>query len=247
MRAVAWPLLVARTAALVVIEQTLHGRHRPPPRAPHAEVPARLDAAAAALHSAPFAEKLTWRAAGECVSAEAAEAAVESVHTMDHIVAVRRMSQTGGGFDADTYCAPGSWEAMLDGTAAWLEASRLAAAGDGPALALARPPGHHATRGQAMGFCLVNFAAAAACAHLEKHPDGKVSRGKTRYRQTITPCPALILAPGAGLHPRLGRAPRQRRLRYPRQRPQCPLLLAPRARNNSTTPTQSCALSLASV
>ncbi len=64
---------------------------------------------------------------------------------------------------------------MVDGTSAWIEAVRLAAAGQGPALALARPPGHHATRTDAMGFCLVNFAAAAAAAHLDATPAARVS------------------------------------------------------------------------
>ena len=59
---------------------------------------------------------------------------------------------------------------MLDGTRAWVDAVGLAAAGEGPAFALCRPAGHHATRRVAMGFGLVNFAAAAAAAALEPPP-----------------------------------------------------------------------------
>ena len=85
------------------------------------------------------------------------------------------MSKTGGGFDTDTYCAPGSWEAMLDGTRAWSDAVSLAANGLGPAFALSRPAGHHATRDVAMGFGLVNFAAAAVASHLARNGSAVVS------------------------------------------------------------------------
>jgi acetoin utilization deacetylase AcuC-like enzyme len=97
------------------------------------------------------------------------------VHTSDHLEHLQQMSLTGGGFDTDTYCAPGSWEAMLDGTSAWLEATALAAAVEGPVLALSRPAGHHATQNVAMGFGLVNFAAAAVKAHLAAHPLSRVA------------------------------------------------------------------------
>ena len=39
-------------ASLVVVEQTLHTRHRPPAGQRHSEVPARLEEAAAALRAA---------------------------------------------------------------------------------------------------------------------------------------------------------------------------------------------------
>lgn len=161
--------------SLLIVEQTLHVKHRPLPRSFHPEVPQRLEAAAAALRKAPFAEEITWRSAGDSVSAAEAEAALRGIHSAEHIDAVQRMSQTGGDFDADTYCAPGSWEALVDGTAAWMEALDVAACANGPSLALARPPGHHATEHGAMGFCLVNFAAAAVVAHLRTHPNARVA------------------------------------------------------------------------
>ena len=73
------------------------------------------------------------------------------------------------------HSAPGSWEAMLDGTRAWMQATPLAAAAAGPAVALCRPAGHHATRDVAMGFGLVNFAAAAIAAQLEAAPESTVA------------------------------------------------------------------------
>ena len=159
---------------LTIVEQKLHTRHRPPPGVAHVEVPERLTAARDALSRANICEN--WLAAGEgAYSHAAALRALCAVHTAEHLEAVQRMSLRGGGFDTDTYCAPGSWEAMLDGTSAWLEATALAAAGEGPALALSRPAGHHATPSVAMGFGLVNFAAAAVAAHLEAHPSSRVA------------------------------------------------------------------------
>ena len=66
-----------------------------------------------------------------------------------------------GWIDADTYVTPASWEAALRSAGAAVEAARSAARGE-PAFAIARPPGHHATRATAMGFCLLNNVAVAA-------------------------------------------------------------------------------------
>tara|TARA_B100000795_G_scaffold51474_1_gene33745 strand:+ start:367 stop:1170 length:804 start_codon:yes stop_codon:yes gene_type:complete len=168
------PLTSTMLAALTIVEQTLHTRHRPPPGVRHVEVPQRLISARDALRHANVCEN--WRQAGEgAYSHAAALRALSAVHTSDHLEDVQRMSLRGGGFDTDTYCAPGSWEAMLDGTSAWLEATALAAAVEGPALALSRPAGHHATQNVAMGFGLVNFAAAAVKAHLAAHPLSRVA------------------------------------------------------------------------
>ena len=161
-------------AALTVVEQTLHTRHRPPPGVRHVEVPQRLISARDALTYANVCE--SWRQAGEGAHGHtAALRALCAVHTYDHLEVVWRMSQTGGGFDTDTYCAPGSWEAMLDGTRAWLHATALAAEARGPAVALSRPAGHHATASVAMGFGLINFAAAATAALLAARPEARVS------------------------------------------------------------------------
>ncbi|MFT3768241.1 MAG: histone deacetylase [Minicystis sp.] len=74
--------------------------------------------------------------------------------------------------DADTYLAPASLPAArraAGGAIALAEA--LVAAGEGDprqGVALLRPPGHHATRDQGMGFCLLNNVALAAYAALAK-------------------------------------------------------------------------------
>ena len=138
---------VKRSLQLTIIEQTLHTRHRPPPGVRHVEVPERITAAIGALRASEFDGRVSWRQALESShNPDAALEALKLVHSTDHLGAVQSMSKTGGGFDSDTYCAPGSWEAMVDGTRAWLEATSLARAGQGPAFALARPAGHHVAR-----------------------------------------------------------------------------------------------------
>lgn len=157
----------AASTALTIIEQSLHKLHRPP-SSTHAEVPARLETAKAALLASDV-RVADWRNAVNSTTTTVFDAvdALKLVHDVDHLRAVQAMSKTGGGFDTDTYCAPGSWETVLDGTRAWVDCVALACADAGPAFALSRPAGHHATRTTAMGFGLVNYACAAVARALD--------------------------------------------------------------------------------
>ena len=65
-------------------------------------------------------------------------------------------------FDADTPFFPGIADHAYHATGAAIAATDAALAGRGPAIALNRPPGHHATADQAMGFCYLNAIAIAA-------------------------------------------------------------------------------------
>lgn len=71
----------------------------------------------------------------------------------------------------DTACpiGPGTWDAACAATDVAASAAQLVLDGEDAAYALCRPPGHHAYRDQASGFCFLNNTAVAA-AHLRlKH------------------------------------------------------------------------------
>ncbi|MDQ5977647.1 MAG: hypothetical protein QG602_619 [Verrucomicrobiota bacterium] len=98
--------------------------------------------------------KWTWR-----VPAAASEADVLRAHTP---ALLKRIGQAPD-IDDDTPHFPGIREHALRSTGAALEAATLARTGE-KVFSLMRPPGHHATRAQAMGFCYLNSIAIAALA-----------------------------------------------------------------------------------
>ena len=67
------------------------------------------------------------------------------------------------GLDHETLVSPASLEAALGAAGSVITACRLVLSGQARyGFALARPPGHHATTTQSMGFCLINNVAIAA-------------------------------------------------------------------------------------
>ena len=118
-----------------------------------------------------------WRVRGvEIVAPRAAtNAQLTRVHDPEYL---RRISETAGratALDRDTYTSPESHEIALLAAGAGIDAvERVMGTSQVAAAALVRPPGHHAERDRAMGFCLFNNVAVAA-AHARATGAGKVA------------------------------------------------------------------------
>ena len=94
------------------------------------------------------------------------------VHDAAYVESVRALSEAGGGrFDADTMASPGSWDAATAGAGCVLDAVDRALSGTNlRSFCAVRPPGHHAIRASAMGFCL--FGNVAIAAHYARRTKG---------------------------------------------------------------------------
>jgi acetoin utilization deacetylase AcuC-like enzyme len=89
------------------------------------------------------------------------------VHTAEYLDELERVVAPGGSgwLDSDTYYSPGTWTATLLAAGAAVELAQKVYRGElDNGAAFVRPPGHHATRDTAMGFCLINNVAVAAAA-----------------------------------------------------------------------------------
>jgi acetoin utilization deacetylase AcuC-like enzyme len=109
-------------------------------------------------------------------SRHATEDELAFAHDRAYIASVRDISAQGGGrLDADTVASEGSWDAATAGAGAVLDAIDMAF-GDGPprSFCAVRPPGHHALRASAMGFCLFGNVAIGAHYARRRHSAERV-------------------------------------------------------------------------
>ncbi len=85
------------------------------------------------------------------------------VHTSKHIETIIRTCKNDGNIDSDTICSIDSYDAASSAVGAGIVALYGIKAGEFErAFCAVRPPGHHATPTQSMGFCLFNNIAIAA-------------------------------------------------------------------------------------
>jgi acetoin utilization deacetylase AcuC-like enzyme len=132
------------------------------PGADHPERPERLDAIERALGAAGLVEATVAVAARPATRAE-----LERVHAPDYLDALEaRLARGGSGWlDPDTFYCDATWSAARLAAGATVElAERVVDGALDDGAAFVRPPGHHATRDRAMGFCLLNNVAVAAAA-----------------------------------------------------------------------------------
>jgi acetoin utilization deacetylase AcuC-like enzyme len=103
-------------------------------------------------------------------SPRAPEALIQRVHDPRYVAMLDRTAESGGGYlDADTYITPTSMLAARSAAGAVIEGVHRVLNGSAShALAVVRPPGHHAEHAKAMGFCLLNNIAVGLHAAREK-------------------------------------------------------------------------------
>jgi acetoin utilization deacetylase AcuC-like enzyme len=120
------------------------------------ERPLRLERVLAGLSS-------SGRRAVEPGAHPDATAAVARVHGGDYVERFRAAVARGDGLldSADNPLVPSTWDAAMGAVETTLHAADRAADGRA-AFAAVRPPGHHAERHVAMGFCYINNVAVAA-------------------------------------------------------------------------------------
>jgi acetoin utilization deacetylase AcuC-like enzyme len=124
----------------------------------HPERPDRVEAIKQKLEAEGI-----WENSPKVEPIEIPEKVLNSIHAPEYQKKLRESSQGGHRLDMDTYITPASWQLALNAAGGGIAvAKKVWHREANRGFALCRPPGHHATRNQAMGFCLLNNIAIAA-------------------------------------------------------------------------------------
>jgi acetoin utilization deacetylase AcuC-like enzyme len=143
----------------------------------HPECPQRLDAITDHLRATGLDMALDFHDAPEATLTQ-----IERAHSANYVLQLRDLMagvEAAGkprALDPDTLAAPGTWQAALRAAGAAVAATDAVIAGRAEnAFCAVRPPGHHATRDETMGFCFFNNVAVAARHALDVHGLARVA------------------------------------------------------------------------
>ncbi len=118
---------------------------------PHPESAQRIRNIKTLLERGPLSARIDWRDGRVAKRAE-----LERFHDRNYLDRLEAMDATGGHLTASTPFGKGSWIPTRAAAGTTLAALDHVLAGHGTAYALVRPPGHHAARDRADGYCFVN-------------------------------------------------------------------------------------------
>jgi acetoin utilization deacetylase AcuC-like enzyme len=141
--------------SFILIHSERFGDHRPPPGHPERVERAEI-MQTVARH---------WQQRGRIVQAPrpASRAELLRVHSAAHLDAMDATAGRATSLDPDTYTSPDSRDVGLLAAGAAIGAvEAIVQSRATRVMALVRPPGHHAERERAMGFCFYNSVGAAA-------------------------------------------------------------------------------------
>ncbi|MBW3588048.1 MAG: histone deacetylase [Actinobacteria bacterium] len=142
--------------ALHIYTVSDHAAHDPGPS--FVERPARVESVMDALGEAAIDIEIH-----EATGASLAH--LEAVHDAAHLQWLEGLDRSGGALiGLDTVVSEGSFDVATRAAGAVSVAAERAMSNRERSFCVVRPPGHHATRDKAMGFCLINNVAVAAYA-----------------------------------------------------------------------------------
>lgn len=141
--------------SLLLVTHESSRQHRTP--AGHPERVARVDAVVSGIRGANVA-------IDDLAAPRVDRDLLEHVHGASYIDSVHDFCVRGGGhLDPDTFAVPATWDAAIHAAGAGVGAVDVLRGGRADSAFVAvRPPGHHAERAQAMGFCFFNNVAVTA-------------------------------------------------------------------------------------